>query len=275
MRVTDRPALPRRSRPWLAAARCGVANKLLRRFNRAMTVPQAQQDRILRRYTLRRRRFPLRGGTLSLVAPRSMEDLLTGARLAHYERIGRLPYWADIWPASLALAQAIARGPDLTGLRVLDLGCGVGLAGTAAAWRGAAVTFVDCEPDALAFARFNAEQNRGQGVVTLRHDFERAPVPGTFDRILLADVAYERRLHAPILRQLTTSLQPGGTAWMADPYRTPADPLVDELAARFRCEQSELSVCAIDRTAEGRRIPMRLVAIGNPWPAPAQAGLRA
>jgi predicted nicotinamide N-methyase len=38
----------------------------------------------------------------------------------------RLPFWAQLWPAGVALARAIGTRP-LAGRQVLELGCGNGL----------------------------------------------------------------------------------------------------------------------------------------------------
>src|SRR5581483_942708 len=51
-----------------------------------------------------------------------------------------LPYWAELWPAALALADAL---PEVAGLRVCELGCGLGLPSLVAAARGADVTATD------------------------------------------------------------------------------------------------------------------------------------
>ena len=45
------------------------------------------------------------GRELELVAPRSAEDLLSEE---DFERDERLPYWADLWPSSYALADRVA-----------------------------------------------------------------------------------------------------------------------------------------------------------------------
>ena len=46
-------------------------------------------------------------------------------------------YWAHVWPASVALAQHVARSalvaPDM---RILEIGCGIGLVGVTASLRG-------------------------------------------------------------------------------------------------------------------------------------------
>ena len=43
----------------------------------------------------------------------------------------RLPYWAELWPSAVALARYAIQHLDLTGRRVLELGCGLGLVGVA------------------------------------------------------------------------------------------------------------------------------------------------
>ena len=76
----------------------------------------------------------LPGRELLLLAPRDREALLSEEAFAHEEF---LPYWAELWPSALALARVLARRP-LTGRRVLELGCGLGLPAIAAALAGGA-----------------------------------------------------------------------------------------------------------------------------------------
>ena len=120
-----------------------------------MTVPEALQDPKLRRYRLRRHRLHCAGGELSVVAPARADDLLEGDAGVECLRRRQMPYWAEIWPASVAVARHLMRGQSLAGKRVMDLGCGIGTPGLAAARRGAHVHFVDLDPVALDFASFN------------------------------------------------------------------------------------------------------------------------
>jgi predicted nicotinamide N-methyase len=47
------------------------------------------------------------------------------------------PYWTRVWPSAVALASEVLRRPELVaGKRVCDLGCGLGVAGIAAALAG-------------------------------------------------------------------------------------------------------------------------------------------
>ena len=69
------------------------------------------------------------------------------------------PYWAYLWAGSRCLADYLARWKDLRGRRVLEIGCGLGVAGLVAAARGADVVFVDAARPALAFVRASLRLN--------------------------------------------------------------------------------------------------------------------
>jgi len=216
-----------------------------------MGVPEALQDPNLRRFRLRRHRLPVAGGKLSVVAPARAEDLLAASR-------GEVPYWAEIWHASLGIARHLMRGPTLVGRRALDLGCGIGLAGLAAGRRGAAVQFVDRNQDALHFACFNAAENGLSGFSATRLDWFEATAPGEHDLVLMADVAYDRSHFEPLLRHLQRCLAPGGEALLADPYRQVADAFLDALSETFH-----LRTAHTETFFAGRRIPLRLVHLGS------------
>src|SRR4030095_6589504 len=70
----------------------------------------------------------------------------------------RLPFWAELWPSGTALANAVA-GQALAGRRVLELGCGLGLVGVAAALAGARVLSADRSREAVACAAATAARN--------------------------------------------------------------------------------------------------------------------
>ena len=124
----------------------------------------------------------VRVGTLELrlERPREAEVLEAALREDAFEP----PYWAELWPSGIALAGVLAKR-DLTGLRVIELGCGLALPSLAAKARGAIVLATDRDPQALGYARRN-------GLETMVVDLADPPDLPRFDLAIGADVLYER-----------------------------------------------------------------------------------
>ena len=138
------------------------------------------------------------------------------------------PYWADIWPAAVALGRRLLTMP-LAGERVLEIGAGVGLAGLAAARAGASVLLTDREPIALEIVRRNAALN-DLSVETAILDWFENPPEASFDWIIGADILYERQQAEPVARLLARLLDGGGRALIADPERPFQDLFLQTLA---------------------------------------------
>ena len=99
-------------------------------------------------------------------------------------------YWAFCWASGQVLADYLLAEPALVrGRRVLDFGCGSGVAAIAAARAGAGeVVACDIDADALAATAANASLNGVE--VILEESYEACG--GDFDVILVADVLYDR-----------------------------------------------------------------------------------
>ena len=171
---------------------------------------------------------PLNGRDLRLLRPRDAEALLDEEA---FEREEYLPYWAELWPSSLALARAIG-GRALRGARTLELGCGLGLPSIAAALAGGRVLATDWSAEAVAMTAANAERN-GAGVETLVCSWTapelllaRAP----WDLVLASDVLYEAR-NGDVLLELLPQL--GGEVLLADPGRPPASRFLEAAQATW------------------------------------------
>lgn len=103
-----------------------------------------------------------------------------------------LPYWAEVWDSGGGIATYLAQNPTTwAGKRILDLGCGHGVAGCVAAALGAQVLFADIEPPALLFAQLNSLPYADR-VRTRQLNWQRDRLSETFDVILGADILYER-----------------------------------------------------------------------------------
>jgi predicted nicotinamide N-methyase len=144
--------------------------------------------------TLRSETLHVAGLELRPLRPESPEALIDEEAFAHDEF---LPYWAELWPAATALAEAL---PEVAGLRVIELGCGLGVPSLVAAARGAEVTAIDWSEDAVELLRANAACN-GLRLTAEVRDWRRS-WPDRFDLALAADVLYEQRNIEPVLARL-------------------------------------------------------------------------
>ena len=164
-----------------------------------------------------------------------------------------LPYWTYLWESSIGLAQHLSdNGTTLFNKRILEIGCGYGLAGIVATQFGARVTFTDFEHDALQFARHNSLLNETSAGTYVQMDWFAPCFQNRFDVVLGADVIYEKQNWDPIIELLHTLLELKGIAIFSEPNRKNADgffKLVRENGFRFK-----KSICTISSQKKIARI---------------------
>jgi predicted nicotinamide N-methyase len=200
--------------PLRAAPRSG--RRRGRSVRRALTTPLVEEEVEL-----------APGLRLEILRPPSAEELIDEAAFDEEEF---LPYWAELWPSGLALARHVA-GLELSGLRVLELGCGLGLPSLTAAAGGAHVLATDWAEDAIELLRRNAARNGVPLRVARVRWSEPEPLlrAAPWDLLLGADLLYEER-NAEQLAALLPRLR--GEALLAEPGR----PYAKEFLERFRAE---------------------------------------
>ena len=151
--------------------------------------------------------------------------------LDYWDDDERMPYWADIWPSGLALASILAKAGSLDGVRVLELGCGLGLPSIVAARLGAEVTASDYITDALDLLAINADVNCAT-VERVELDWRNPADIGTFDLVVATDVLYETWQPDAVAGMLARSVASDGQAIVVDPDRRPAGKFVNEATIR-------------------------------------------
>jgi SAM-dependent methyltransferase len=106
---------------------------------------------------------------------------------------------------------------DVTGRRVLDYGCGHGMAAVVLARRGARVTAFDLSHGYLEEARLRAKAN-GAAIAFVRADGDRLPFAAeSFDAVWGSAVLHHLDL-GKAARELRRVLCPGGTAVFCEPW---------------------------------------------------------
>jgi ETFB lysine methyltransferase len=176
-------------------------------------------ESILSRFEVTKTEVAIDDEIFFIVHPKDPESLIDEAA---FNRDERLPYWADVWPSSIALALAV-RSMNGAGLNFLELGCGSGLVATVAQRSGFDVTASDYYDDALAFTRLNALNNTGREPQVMLLDWRQLPdaIPA-FDIVAGADVLYES-MHGPVVaRTIASTMAENGRALIADPGRVGA-----------------------------------------------------
>jgi predicted nicotinamide N-methyase len=169
----------------------------------------------------------LPGGELRIEQPAEAAELPDSGGV---EWAPLVPYWAVLWRSGVALAHEL-EGMDLRGLRVVELGCGLGVPSIAASRAGADVLATDADEEALELAERNATVN-GVRLETARVDWSAADelvARGPFDMAVAADVLYERAAVAQLL-ELLPRLAP--RACVADPGRPAAEAFMQEAKSR-------------------------------------------
>jgi predicted nicotinamide N-methyase len=154
------------------------------------------------------------------------------------------PLFGLVWPSSVQLAAQLARQPVLAGQRILEIGCGLGLASLVGHRLGANVTASDCHPLAGGFLAANlllntlgpmnyrhghwgasAEQRRqarSQGLAILR---------GRYDHVVGSDLLYERDESGTLARFIDHHTLPSALVWIVDPDRSNRSAFTRHMAA--------------------------------------------
>jgi predicted nicotinamide N-methyase len=170
----------------------------------------------------------------------------------HAERLGissaQWCLFGQVWPAGRLLAEAMTRF-DIVGKRILEIGCGLGLASLVLRRRGADIVASDVHPLAEPFLAYNAALNALPAVVyrQLRWDVP-LPTLGRFDLVIGSDVLYERD-HASLLPMLLDRhIHARAEVLITDPGRGNSAPFTRALATRgFEVSEERSAMNADDK----------------------------
>ncbi|MBI5568457.1 MAG: methyltransferase domain-containing protein [Desulfomonile tiedjei] len=153
---------------------------------------------------------PVGGLDVRVLVPAGQED-----------SVDRITFWWGVTSAAVVLSRHLERMGSLAGESVVELGCGLGLAGITAGLLGATVTFTDYVADALKHARRNSEingLNRGRTSFSVL-DWEHPGKREQFSLVLGSEVVYDYFSHGALVKLLEVLMRPGGRILLADRKR--------------------------------------------------------
>ncbi len=204
----------------------------------------------------------LRGIGLKLLQIKDMAAYIE--RVVERAKAGqvRLPYWARIWEASVALADYLLGRPEFAPgappRRVIELGAGMGVPGLFLAAAGHQVTLTDFEPEALEFAQAAALLNGLEGVRVRHLDWARPDLEERFEAVVGSELLYNQGDYSHLVRLLTRIRQEGAPAFLSKGPAVPSQAFVANLQRYF--EFSE--VRRVMRSAE-ETIPVSIYILGR------------
>ena len=129
------------------------------------------------------------------------------------------PIFGLLWPSSRVLAHAMQTFA-LEGRRILEIGCGLGLASLVLHRRGGDITASDCHPLAAAFLLENLKLNQLPAMKYQTGNWSRNnPDMGRFDLIIGSDVLYDRGQPQVLSKFIDQHASPGAEVLVVDPDR--------------------------------------------------------
>ncbi|MCR5868812.1 methyltransferase [Aquincola sp. J276] len=142
------------------------------------------------------------------------------------------PLFGLLWPSGAELAALLAMRPVRGAERILEMGCGLGLASLVGHRRGADITASDCHPLTGAFLQANLLLN-GLAPMKYRYGHWRTPLPplpregeaaqlavdGPYDLLIGSDLLYDRDAADDLAGFIELHAGAAAEVWIVDPDR--------------------------------------------------------
>jgi predicted nicotinamide N-methyase len=185
----------------------------------------------------------IRGRSFTLLAPKSIEEYIDSK-----DPLQDFPLWAKVWEASWVLADFLAGMPADPEKRLIEIGCGLGLVGVVAASFGHKVVMTEHNPDAIEFARANAEMNHCADMEIIDLDWTSPSLYGRFDYIVGSDVVYHQKDFEPLRRLFERLLKPQGEVILCEGIRRTSLDFFKEMQAFFDLKAQQKSIRSAEKT---------------------------
>ena len=185
----------------------------------------------------------IRGRKFTLLTPKFIEE-----HIDPENPLQDFPLWAKVWEASWVLADFLAGLPPDPGKRFLEIGCGLGLVGLVAASFGHKGVMTEHNPEAIEFARANAEKNRCADIEILDLDWKSPAIYGRFDLVVGSEVVYHEKDFEPLRRLFERLLKPDGEVILCEGIRRTSLDFFKEMQNHFDLQAQQKSIRSPEKT---------------------------
>jgi 2-polyprenyl-3-methyl-5-hydroxy-6-metoxy-1,4-benzoquinol methylase len=185
----------------------------------------------------------IRGRKFTLLTPKFIEEYIDAQ-----DPVRDFPLWAKSWEASWVLADFLAGLPAEPGKRLIEIGCGLGLVGVVAASFGHKVIMTEHNPDAIEFARANAEMNHCADMEIVDLDWTSPGLYGRFDYIVGSEVVYHEKDFEPLRNLFERLLKPGGEVILCEGIRRTSLDFFKEMQRHFDFKAQQKSIRSPEKT---------------------------
>ncbi len=185
----------------------------------------------------------IRGRKFTLLTPKFIEEYMDPDN-----PLQDFPLWAKVWEASWVLADFLAGLPAEPEKRFLEIGCGLGLVGVVAASFGHKVVMTEHNPEAIEFARANAELNHCAGIEIIDLDWNSPSLYSRFDTIVGSEIVYHEKDFEPLRHLFERFLKPVGEVILCEGIRRTSLDFFKEMQSHFDLKAQQKSIRSSQKT---------------------------
>jgi len=140
------------------------------------------------------------------------------------------PFWARIWPSSLALISFLQREPHwIASKHVLEIGAGIGLPSFSINSAAQSLVISDYSPEAVALMEKNIQSLGLRHAKAIYLDWNDFPSDLSADTVLFSDINYDPEQFKALLSLIQQLLDKDTTIVIATPERISAVPFAVQL----------------------------------------------
>ena len=145
------------------------------------------------------------------------------------------PFWAKLWPSSIALLDVLKAHPYLIqNKHVLEIGAGIGLPSLMLAPITKSIQISDFDKEAVALLQKNIEHLQLQNAQALQLDWNNMPENMNAEVLILSDVNYDPTQFETLTKLIDKFIHQGCTIILSTPQRIMASPFIQKLEASIK-----------------------------------------